>query len=76
MGAAAAHAPVDAMQRVLLHRLQVGDAGRDLRAHRHLLHAVVLVAGAQLDVRQVSVRLGVSMGVAVAVAVARLLLLA
>lgn len=64
VGAAASHAPVDAVQGVLLHGFQVRDAGRDLWAHRHLLHAVVLVAGTQLDVRQVSVRLGVAVGVA------------
>jgi len=45
MGTATADASIDPVQRVLLHRLQIRDARRDLRAHRHLLHAVVFVAG-------------------------------
>jgi len=61
MGTATADASIDPVQRVLLHRLQIRDARRDLRAHRHLLHAVVFVAGTQLDIGQVSIGLGMTM---------------
>lgn len=61
LGAASSHSTVDAMQRILLHWFEIRDARRDLRANRNLLHAIVFVTGAELNIWQVSIGLGMAL---------------